>query len=264
MRKFLIWAFVVLIGLYAIFLVLVYFNQEKLLFHPDVILSDNSLMLPDGVNEEFVTATDGTMLNGALIKRAHSKGLIFYLHGNGGNAYSWAEDIYQNFPPDYDVFIFDYRGYGLSKGAISSEAQIMDDVTAAFDFVVKKYGYTDVVVNGYSIGTGPATQLAAVRNVKALILQAPYYSLSKLADEKVPFLPDFIKKYRFETHDYLSKVKAPVYLFHGTHDELIPFRHSELLKAENPQINIIPVQAMGHNGLNSNAVFLNKLKEILL
>lgn len=264
MTKFLIRAFFVLAGLYVLFLALVYFNQEKLLFHPDVILSDNSLMLPDGVSEEFVTATDGTILNGALIKRAHSKGLIFYLHGNGGNAYGWAEDIYQNFPSDYDVFIFDYRGYGLSKGTITSEAQIIDDVTAAFDFIVKKYGYTDVVVNGYSIGTGPATQLAAARNVKALILQAPYYSLSKLADEKIPFLPDFIKKYRFETHDYLSKVKAPVYLFHGDDDELIPFRHSELLKAENPQINLVRVQEIGHNGLNSSAVFLNKFKEILL
>jgi pimeloyl-ACP methyl ester carboxylesterase len=263
MRKFFIWAFVVLIGLYAIFLVLVYFNQEKLLFHPDVILSDNSLMLPDGVNEEFVNAADGTVLNGALIRRAHSKGLIFYLHGNGGNAYGWAEDIAYNFPTDYDVFVFDYRGYGKSKGTITSEAQIMEDVTAVFDYIVKKYNYSNVIVNGYSIGTGPATQLAAARNVKALILQAPYYSLSKLTDEKVPFLPDFIKKHRFETHDYLPKVKAPVYLFHGTNDELIPFHHSELLKAENPEINLIPVQGMGHNGLNSNDVFLNKLKEIL-
>lgn len=263
MKKYLIRTLLTLIGLYVIFLILVYFNQEKLLFHPDVISSDNTLTLPDGINEEFVTVADGTVLNGLLIKHPNSKGLVFYLHGNGGNAFGWAEDIAYNFPADYDVFVFDYRGYGKSKGTITSEAQIMEDVTAVFDYIVKKYNYTNVVVNGYSVGTGPAAQLAASRDVNALILQAPYYSLSKLCDEKVPLLPDFIKKYRFETHDYLSKVKAPVYLFHGTNDELIPYHHSEQLKAENPTSNLILVQGMGHNGLNSNADFLAKLKEIL-
>lgn len=263
MKKYLIGTLLTLTVLYVIFLILVYFNQEKLLFHPDVILSDNTLRLPDGVNEEFVTVAEGTVLNGVLIKHPNSKGLIFYLHGNGGNAFGWAEDIAYNFPTDYDVFVFDYRGYGKSGGRITSEAQIMDDVTVAYDFIIKKYNYTNVIVNGYSVGTGPAAQLAASKDVKALILQAPYYSLSKLCDEKVPLLPEFIKKYRFETHDYLSKVKAPVYLFHGTNDELIPYHHSELLKAENSKCNLIPIQGMGHNGLNSNADFLTKLKDVL-
>jgi pimeloyl-ACP methyl ester carboxylesterase len=41
---------------------------------------------------------------------------VRFLHGNGGNLESWSSgtDYYQRV--NYDMFMFDYRGYGMSTG----------------------------------------------------------------------------------------------------------------------------------------------------
>lgn len=262
-RKALVYLIFTPIALYILALVLVYFFQEKLLFHPLVADKNSLIELPKGLEEEYITMTDGVKLHGLLAHSKKAKGLVFYLHGNGGNAYSWAESVFNAFPEEYDIFILDYRGYGKSEGHIKSEAQLMDDVTTAFDYVSKKYNYTWVVVNGYSIGTGPAAQLAAKRDVKALILQAPYYSLTSLTKSKVPLLPDFIKKYRFETFNYIGNVKAPVYIFHGTDDALIPFENSESLQKLSKNCVLIPLPGTGHNGINESPIFKEKVLEVL-
>lgn len=263
LKKIIIRAGVVLLALYAVVLVLLYCYQEKLLFHPEKVEQGASIILPPGVSQEYIIMADGTKLHGLHLKSKKPKGLVFYLHGNAGNAFGWAERVLYAFPQDYDLFVPDYRGYGLSGGTIQSEKQLIDDVTAAFDYIVKKYDYKNVVVDGYSIGTGPATQLAAKRNVKALILQAPYYSLSDLIDTKVPLLPGFIIKYKLETCNYIGTVKAPVYIFHGKDDVLIPYSNCERLKESTPNINVIAVEGLGHNGINESPVFREKVEEIL-
>lgn len=263
LKKIVIRAGIVLLALYAVVLVLLYFYQEKLLFHPEKVEQEAAILLPPGVSQEYITMADGTKLHGLLLKSKKPKGLVFYLHGNAGNAFGWAERVFYAFPQDYNLFVLDYRGYGLSGGKIQSEKQLIDDVIAAFDYIVKKYSYNNVVVDGYSIGTGPATQLAAKRGVKALILQAPYYSLSDLIDTKVPLLPGFIKKYKLETCNYIGKVKAHVYIFHGKDDVLIPYSNCEQLKEAAPNINVIAIEGMGHNGINESPVFREKVEEIL-
>ncbi|KOS06207.1 hypothetical protein AM493_09320 [Flavobacterium akiainvivens] len=262
-KKIIVRLAVIVLALYALVLVLLYFYQEKLLFHPEVIGKDTALMLPKGVSEEYIAMADGVKLNGLLLRNKNAKGLVFYLHGNGGNAAGWGESILYAFPEAYDLFVLDYRGYGKSEGTIQSEAQLIIDVTTAFDYIVKKYDYKSVVVDGYSIGTGPATQLAAKRDVKALILQAPYYSLSELIDTKVPLVPDFVKRYKLETCNYITKVKAPVYIFHGTEDKLIPYSNCQRLKQAAPDITVIPIRGVGHNGINESQVFRGKVEEIL-
>lgn len=262
-KKLLAYLILVPFGLYVLAVVLIYFFQEKLLFHPTVIHKAVVTALPAAVQEEYISMPDGIKLHGLLARAKDAKGLVFYLHGNGGNAFSWGESLINAFPKGYDIFILDYRGYGRSEGSIQNEAELMSDVTIAFDYIRKKYGYKEVVIDGYSIGTGPATQLAAKRDVKALILRAPYYSLTSLIDSKVPLLPDFIKKYTFETCNYISKVKAPVYIFHGTDDRLIPYSNCEKLKNISKNITVIPLPGVGHNGINENATFRDKVSGIL-
>jgi uncharacterized protein len=263
LKKIIMRAGIVLLALYAVVLVLLYFFQEKLLFHPQEIEEDAALLLPPGVGEEYITMPDGIKLHGLLLRNKNAKGLVFYLHGNGGNAFGWGESVLNAFPRDYDLFVLDYRGYGKSEGTIQSEAQLIDDVTTAFDYIVEKYGYKNVAVDGYSIGTGPATQLAAKRDIKALILQAPYSSLSELTDTKVPLVPGFIKRYKLETCNYINKVKAPVYIFHGKDDTLIPYSNCERLKGDSQNITVIPLAGMGHNGLNESPVFRERVEVIL-
>lgn len=265
-KRLLLYFLSILLGLYVIALILIYFFQEKLLFHPEIIAKDYLTgALPADVEEIKISVDKDINLKGLLCKAQNPKGLVFYLHGNGGSAYSWGLSTAEAFNSvGYDLFILDYRGYGKSDGYIESEDQINDDVQKAYNVMLKRYNAKNIIIAGYSIGTGPATYLAAHNKPKLLLLQAPYYSLSKLTDEKIPMLPDFVKRYKFETKNCIGKVKAPVYLFHGLDDTLIPYQHSEILKNDFCQDAIlIPLPLTGHNGINENYIFRENLEKIL-
>jgi len=265
-KRVLFYSVVISIGLYMFALVFVYFLQEKLLFHPEVLAKDYlSGALPPGIEEIKIPVDKDVKLHGLLSKVQNPKGLVFYLHGNGGSAYSWGMSTAEVFNSvGYDLFILDYRGYGKSDGNISSEAQINEDVQKAYNVMLKRYDAKNIIIAGYSIGTGPATHLAAHNKLKALLLQAPYYSLSKLTDEKIPLIPDFVKRYKFETRDVIGQVKAPVYLFHGMDDTLIPYHHSEILKEDYcSNAILIPLPLTGHNDINKDHFFKEKLEKLL-
>ena len=99
---------------------------------------------------------------------------MFYLHGNAGALDTWGDIAKVYTSLGYDIFILDYRGFGKSEGSIYSEEQFYKDVQAAYDVMRKEYPENKIVVEGYSIGTGPATILAATNHPKLLLLQAPY------------------------------------------------------------------------------------------
>lgn len=130
--------------------------------------------------------------------------------------------------------------------------------------MLKRYPENKVIIAGYSIGSGFATILASKNKPKALILQSPYYSFTELSSNKVRFFPDFLKKFSLETYEYLPKIKAPIYIFHGIQDQLIPYensvRLSQLLKSNG---HFYPLKKQEHIGMNENSDFQNQLKNIL-
>jgi pimeloyl-ACP methyl ester carboxylesterase len=257
----------IVLGVMAFYLsnlVFVYFMQEKLLFHPEVLTANYAFKFDSDYNEIYIPVDKDVKLHGVLFKAKQSKGLVFYLHGNGGSVKGRGKGTDEFTKFGYDLFILDYRGYGKSGGELTDEAQMNTDMQKAFEFMAKRYEHKPIIVAGYSIGTGPATELAANNKVKALILQAPYYSLNELIDSKVPFIPDFIKRYKFETFSYITKVTVPIYFFHGTADRLIPISNSVRLKQLCAHgAHLIRLDGAGHNGLNENQTFKNSLKAIL-
>ncbi|MXN90071.1 alpha/beta fold hydrolase [Flavobacterium sp. Sd200] len=265
LRRFVI-AVCFCIGLHLIALVFLYFKQEKFLFHPEVLAKDYKFEFPGNYEEVYIPVDKGVNLHGILFKAQNPKGLVFYLHGNGGSVggRGVGNEIYTDL--GYDLFILDYRGYGKSGGHIQNEDQLVNDVKKAYSYVLGYYHFKEdnTIIAGYSIGTGPATLLAQNKNCKALILQAPYYSLTALIDEKVPLVPEFIKRYRLETYKNLKSVKAPVYIFHGTDDKLIPYSHALKIREYNKKVSVIPLPGAAHNGMNENELFRESLKNILL
>lgn len=251
-------------GLYLIFLAYLWFNQERLIFHPYPLEKDYQFAFDSSFEELDIPSYDNNKLNGLLFKTEKPKGLIFYLHGNAGALDSWG-GIAENYTKlGYDIFILDYRGFGKSEGKIESEQQMNNDVSAAYRYLLKRYPENKTVVIGYSIGTGPAAYLASQDHPDALILQAPYYSLSELADAQVPLVPDFVKKYHFETYKRLPQVKCPVYLFHGDADQLIALENSVRLSKLLPKNGrFITLKGQPHQGVNENPDYLAELAHIL-
>jgi len=262
-KKILLWGVTIIVGLHLLMFVILYFFQEKLLFRPDVLTKNHTFAFTGDFDEVYIPVEDNVDLHGLLFKSVNPKGLVFYLHGNGGSLDGWGRIAEGYISSGYDLFMLDYRGYGKSGGYIESEEQVNSDVDKAYAFLKKQYEEQNIIISGYSIGTGFATRLAAGKNIKALILQAPYYSMSMLISDKAPVVPEFVKRYKIPTYKYLEKVSAPVYMFHGTADELIGFSHAKLLlKHAKPTDVLVAIKGEGHN-IKDNEILKEELKKIL-
>lgn len=219
-------------------------------------------------NQDFeeidIPSFDNKKLNGLLFKTPNPKGLVFYLHGNTGALDAWGVAAQNYTELGYDFFIWDYRGFGKSEGEIENQDQFFQDLSVVYNQLIKRYDESQVIIIGYSIGTGPATYLASIQNPKKLILQAPYYNFLEFSSARVPFIPDFLKKFTFETDKYIAKVKSPVYIFHGNKDKVINVENSIRLKDRiKPTDKIFILKNQDHLRINENQDFKEELKVIL-
>ncbi|HEX8656009.1 MAG TPA: alpha/beta fold hydrolase [Hymenobacter sp.] len=264
MKNVFVILFIVAFLLYVGLCTVLYFKQESLLFYPNRLRPDYQFRFSGRFEERWVTVADGTRLHGVLFKAPAPKGLIFYLHGNGGAVDSWGEVASTYTRLHYDVFILDYRGYGKSGGKISSQAQLLSDVQTAYQQLLPEYPESQTVVLGYSVGTGPATWLAAQHHPRLLVLQAPYFSMRDLATRLYPFVPGFLVRYPLPTNELIRQVGAPIVLFHGDRDEVIYYESSLKLKALlKPTDKLVVLPGAGHNGMTDNSLYQAELAKLL-
>src|ERR1700755_3483681 len=106
-----------------------YFRQERLLFEPDPLGPDETIC-NDPDTHEFFVEVPGAKLSVAHLKRPNPRGVFFFLHGNSGNLKKWFVELDAFRQANFDVVMFDYRGFGKSSGQIESEQQLRADVAA--------------------------------------------------------------------------------------------------------------------------------------
>ncbi len=260
-------AFAIVI-LYFLGIVLLYFFQEKLIFYPGKLSKDFKFKLGDSGEEVWMKTADGQSIN-ALFYRGHRPEVILYFHGNAGDLSGWqfvAEDFTDQ---GFNILIIDYRGYGKSSGKIS-EHGFYEDANAAYHYLLNETKFTGdkIIVYGRSIGTGVAVELASKKKIKALILESPYSSFSKLANEKIPFFfPGLYVRAKFNNLTKINSIKAPIVFIHGSNDTLIPQTHTEFLYQTRKEKKYkIIIEGGGHNDLNSFADyqnFIGRLPEVI-
>ena len=246
---------------------LLYFKQESLLFYPQKLPASYQFHFAGEYREYPITTADGTQLSGLLFSVKAPKGLVFFLHGNGGSLAGWGGVAATYTRLGYDVFLLDYRGYGKSGGSISSQAQLLGDVEAAYNQLKAIYSEQSIVIAGYSVGTGPAAWLAARHQPRLLLLHAPYYSMADMAAHTIklwPVLPGWLLRYPLATNEFVPRVRAPVVLFHGDHDEVIPYASSARLRALLPaNAQLIRLPGGRHNGLTEHPYYQQIIGQVL-
>jgi uncharacterized protein len=252
----------VIVGIYLVCIVLLYAFQSQLIFHPGKLTTEFPFQQESGGEEVFLKTSDGETIN-ALFFRGTRDEVILYFHGNAGNLSGWqfvAEDF---LPAGFGVLIIDYRGYGKSTGEIS-EKGFYQDAEAAWQFLTQGgVSASDIIIYGRSIGSGVAVQLAAKHRCKGLVLEAPYTSLARLANEKLPmFFPSLILRFNFNNISLMNSVTCPVIFIHGKADTLIPSHHSdELFNAFTGKKELITIEKGSHNDLNSYPEYQHFLDE---
>jgi uncharacterized protein len=194
---------------------------------------------PKGTDIADVTLTsaDGSSIHSWWTAPADwtpKQGAILYAHGNGGNL-SYAGGLILEWRRELKtaVLIFDYPGYGKSSGSPSEEGCYAAG-HAAYDWLLEKKGVRqqEVVLLGGSMGGAVATELAVHRPGRALVLLSTFTSFPDMAQQQFPFFPG-----RWFVHNQMNNlskiayVHCPVFVAHGTADELIPFSQGERLYA---------------------------------
>lgn len=253
-----------LLCLYGTLCVLLYLLQESLLFHEDTLPTDYAYSFKQPFEEVWLPVAEETRINALHFTTPDSKGVVLYFHGNGGSLRLWGDvaPVFTRY--GYDLFVVDYRGYGKSTGKIRREQDLHDDAAAAYAYLRQFYAEDEIVVYGRSLGSGIAAKVAQQNRPRLLILETPYYSLLDVVKQFVPLLPNGLLKYQIKTYEWLPDVKCPVYLFHGTKDELIPYRSSlRLLPLIETEHELITIEGGQHNDLGAYALYHDGLADIL-
>jgi hypothetical protein len=247
-------------ALYLAALAWLWFCQEKLLFAPDVLPVDYRLVKAADIHEVSIEVP-GAKLSALHLQLPDPKGVVFFLHGNGGSLENWFVNPGYYRKANFDLFMFDYRGYGKSTGHIESEAQLRADVRAVWAGVAQQYAGKKVVVYGRSLGSGLAAGLSAeLANGRApdlTVLVSSYTSMAALAAEHYSWVPQILLRYPMRTDQIVAQIRNPLLLIHGDKDPLIAPRHSDALKALVPQATLVLIPGAAHNDLQSFDAYLD-------
>ena len=168
-----------IIGSIILLTTAVYFLQDKFIFKPEKLKQDFQFKYDIPFREYFFDVEPGVRINGLHFFREQPKGLILYFHGNTRSIKGWARYARDFYRYDYDVVLVDYRGFGKSTGK-RSEKEMIDDMQFIYDKLREQYPEDHLIVYGRSIGSGFATRLASDNKPRYLILDAPYYSFTRV------------------------------------------------------------------------------------
>ena len=256
--------------LYLAALAWLWFRQEKLLFAPDVLAADYRLAQAADIHEVSIDVP-GAKLSALHLQLPNPKGVVFFLHGNGGSLENWFVNPEYYRKANFDLFMFDYRGYGKSTGRIESEAQLRADVRAVWASVAPRYAGKKVVVYGRSLGTGLAAGLsvdmasgqASGPAPDLTVLVSPYTSMAALAADHYPWVPHILLRYPLRTDEIVGQIRNPLLLIHGSQDPLIAPRHSDALKALAPQATLVIIPGAAHNDLQNFDTYLGAYAKAL-
>ncbi len=229
-------------------------RQERLLFEPTPLPPDLPLVDDADVRERWIEV-HGARLSAAHLSLPQPRGVVFFLHGNSGNLKDCLVDLDAFRQVNFDVVMFDYRGYGKSSGRIASEEQLRADVRAVWDEYARLYEGKRVVIAGQSLGTALAAGLAAElcadgRSPDLTVLVSPYSSMRALGEELYPWVPPKVLRYPLHTAEHAARLSGPLMLIHGDKDELIGIHHSHALRTAAPAAQLHCVAGAGHSDLH--------------
>ncbi|RJX31325.1 MAG: alpha/beta hydrolase [Oxalobacter sp.] len=210
-------------------------------YFPDRVKYDSPERAGLAFEPLFFNSADGTLLSGWFIPAQEvgnpleAKGTVLHMHGNAHNmTMQWQ---YVQWVPEhgYNVFVFDYRGYGQSHGTPEPKG-VFEDAVAALDYVRSRADIdTDkLFVFGQSLGgmIAIASVGASPQGVRAVLAEAPFHSYTALADDRTPGEGAIVDETWSASTHVAKLAPIPLLLIHGTSDRVVPYSHSEMLLAE--------------------------------
>jgi len=187
-----------------------------------------------GVTAEHIRTADGETLVAWWLPPPTTNGvrgpIFLYFDGNAGRPEGW-DARWQLIQEGGAGFLaVYYRGYSGSTGK-PTEAGLYEDARAGYDWLIAHgYAANDIVIHGFSLGSGPAVHLASERPARALVLEGAYTGVDDVARRIAGPLAALVWD-RYPSRDYIPRVHMPVLIVHGDRDMVVPFSQGQRLYA---------------------------------
>lgn len=246
--------------------IFVRFLEYKSLYYPFRTIE----MTPEeiGLAYETVTLTagDGVQISGWFIPAESSRGTVLFAHGNGGNISHRLDKIRILNDLNANTFIFDYRGYGMSKGR-PSETGLYRDAQAAYEYLVneKKIPSGEIIGYGESLGGAVIISLAENHELGGLIIESAFTSVRDMGKRIFPFIPEILYKSRFDSLSRMQNIRYPMLIMHSRDDEIVPYDMGKrLFEAAGTPKKFVELRG-GHNDgfLVSKKLYMRALDSFL-
>jgi hypothetical protein len=180
---------------------------------------------------------DNTKLHGWYVPNPDAKRLIVYAHGNGEHVADQASLVFRlQSQLQATVFVYDYRGYGRSRGKPTERGCVADGLAAQRWLAEREgVGCEDIVLMGRSIGGAVSIAAAAEQGCRALVVEATFSRMTDAAASLYPYLPVRIfMSNRYNSIRRLKKYAGPFFQSHGMDDEVVPIELARKLFAAAP------------------------------
>jgi fermentation-respiration switch protein FrsA (DUF1100 family) len=209
-------------------LVVLWAAQRRLMYFPvGAVPPLASLGLGDVQAVTFDTA-DGLRLNGWFFAMARSRDTVLVFNGNAGNRAYRVPLATALVRRGFQVLLFDYRGFGENPGS-ATERGLAQDARAAREYLAGRNDVdaTRLIYFGESLGTAVAVELATEYPPAVLILRSPFTSMTDVGQYHYPWLPvRALLRDRYDTLEWISRVRAPLLVIAGERDSIVPFDQS--------------------------------------
>ncbi len=252
------------------------FDLDSSLFNNDTLTAYNlrTTVIPESLRTQVVLTSQGKKIYGYFVKSSNlsEKNVVLYNHGNRDHLQFYWDRVELLYKMGFNVFVYDYQGYGMSEGE-PTEGAIYSDADAAY-YYLRSRGYSDgqITVYGFSLGGAPAVHLASnTFTPRRLILESTFASASSLTQSGTLLdLPGtFVMKGEYNNAAKIGFVTSPVLVLHGVDDKFIDMEKNGkvIYRNANEPKTFIAVPGADHSEVPwkmGEAVYIDEIKNFIL
>jgi len=228
-----------------------FFGQRSLLYP---VPSHDVEPRAEGAALVKITGDNGAIVYGLHAPAPPGAPTLVHFHGNGEDLAGQALLVSGLRRAGVGVYAVEYPGYGLARGQPIDETSIYAAAEASLRFPIEGgVPRESIVLQGQSLGTGVAVEMARRGYGARLILISPFTSIVDMAALLIPFLPvRYLVRDRYESEQKVTSLALPALVMHGTHDEVVPQRMGRRIAELLPDAEFVSIPGGRHNDLFDN------------
>ena len=203
-------------------------------FQPTFLNTKNDTIVSNFTIESVVFQSEnGNNLNGWFLKPKNFTPTItlLHFHGNAGCLLSLFLNQYQSITYllkyGFQIFVFDYSGFGFSEGKATRQNVFMDG-NSALTYLKSRDDVknTKLVIYGQSLGGHLSAVVAQQReaDIDGLVIEGAFSSHKDMSAVYAGFLGRMLVSEKYSASKSIQTYKKPLLVIHSIEDKVVPYK----------------------------------------